>query len=122
LTHDQWGAANYVENASGASSDCVELRLLLDDLQQEMFCWEAIDRLSRLPQAGLLPGAGDISIQGLAEAPDVESLLAFDPKAWRDELAQVQEHLEGFSPRVPAPLLEHAHASQSELRAAEAWS
>src|SRR6056297_2580672 len=50
--HDQRIAATYVENASGASSDRAELRRLLDDAQEgDILLVEAIDRLSRLPQA-----------------------------------------------------------------------
>ena len=50
--HDQKVAAWYVENASGAASDRRELRRLLEDASAgDILLVEAIDRLSRLPQA-----------------------------------------------------------------------
>ena len=75
---------------------------------------------ARETPVGLLPEPGDISIEGLAEAPDMNTLLAFDPAAWADELDQVHEYLEGFAPRVPSALLERVRASRGELRGAEA--
>ena len=45
-------AARYVENASGASPERLELRRLLEDAQPgDILLVEAIDRLSRLPQS-----------------------------------------------------------------------
>ena len=50
--HDQKVASWYVENASGAASDRHELRRLLEDASSgDILLVEAIDRLSRLPQA-----------------------------------------------------------------------
>ena len=77
---------------------------------------------ARQTPVGLLPQLGDISIEGLADAPDMQTLLAFEPSAWVDELAQVGEYLEGFAPRVPSALVERVHALRGELRGAEAVS
>src|SRR6056297_1898092 len=50
--HDRKVASWYVENASGAASDRRELRRLLEDASAgDILLVEAIDRLSRLPQA-----------------------------------------------------------------------
>src|SRR6056297_1309740 len=50
--HDQKVASWYVENASGAASDRRELRRLLEEASAgDILLVEAIDRLSRLPQA-----------------------------------------------------------------------
>jgi len=50
--HDRKVASWYVENASGAASDRRELRRLLEDASSgDILLVEAIDRLSRLPQA-----------------------------------------------------------------------
>src|SRR6056297_3215937 len=50
--HDQKVASWYVENASGAASDRLGLRRLLEDASAgDILLVEAIDRLSRLPQA-----------------------------------------------------------------------
>ena len=50
--HDHKIAAFYVENASGASAERAELRRLLADARHgDILLVEAIDRLSRLPQA-----------------------------------------------------------------------
>src|SRR6056297_166882 len=64
--HDQRIAATYVENASGASSDRAELRRLLDDAQPgDILLVEAIDRLSRLPQAEWERLRAEIETKGL---------------------------------------------------------
>ncbi|MDT8320754.1 MAG: recombinase family protein, partial [Xanthomonadales bacterium] len=59
-------AARYVENASGASSERVELRRLLQDAQPgDILLVEAIDRLSRLPQKAWEALRAEIEGKGL---------------------------------------------------------
>jgi len=75
---------------------------------------------ARETPVGRVPGPGDISIDGLAEAPDMETLLHFDRQGWRDELEQVREYLEGFQPRLPEALVERVRSAQAALRDAPA--
>ena len=59
-------AARYVENASGASPERLELRRLLEDAQPgDILLVEAIDRLSRLPQADWQRLRAEIETKGL---------------------------------------------------------
>jgi len=59
-------AAWYVENASGASPERQELRRLLSDAQSgDILLVEAIDRLSRLPQAEWERLRAEIETKGL---------------------------------------------------------
>lgn len=64
--HDQKVASWYVENASGATAERRELRRLLKDASPgDILLVEAIDRLSRLPQAEWGSLRSDIEGKGL---------------------------------------------------------
>ena len=64
--YDQRIATCYVENASGAAADRAELRRLLDDAEEgDILLVEAIDRLSRLPQAEWTRLRAEIEGKGL---------------------------------------------------------
>ena len=53
---------------------------------------------------GLLPVVDDLNLDGLAERPDMETLLAVDEDGWREELASIEAFLTEYGPRVPAAL------------------
>ena len=56
---------------------------------------------------GWLPGPTDIDVEGLDIDPQtLESLLAVDAPAWREELTQIGDYLDGFGDRVPEALRE----------------
>ncbi|MCH8476487.1 MAG: phosphoenolpyruvate carboxykinase (GTP) [Wenzhouxiangella sp.] len=57
---------------------------------------------ARETAVGLLPEAGDINLDGLAQVPDLDSLLAVDEAGWREEMAAIDGFLKDFEPRVPA--------------------
>jgi len=59
---------------------------------------------------GRLPRPGDLRLDGLSEAVDLDSLLAIDNQGWRGELAAVVEFIDGFAPRVPQSLRDLAHS------------
>jgi DNA invertase Pin-like site-specific DNA recombinase len=64
--HGKAIACRYVENASGATADRVELRRLLSDAQDgDVLLVEAIDRLSRLPAADWRRLRAEIEAKGL---------------------------------------------------------
>jgi phosphoenolpyruvate carboxykinase (GTP) len=70
---------------------------------------------------GHLPNAGDLDLQGLDVAPAaLAELLAVDPALWREEFAGIEQYMNRFGARVPAPLknelksaLERVHSSQA---------
>jgi len=64
---------------------------------------------------GSLPEAAAINLDGLAERPDMASLLAVDPAEWREELEAVGRHLEAFGERVPEALRRELGRVRSEL-------
>ena len=54
---------------------------------------------------GLLPGAGDLDVQGLGLTDDaLDALLEVDATAWTDEVADIGRYLDTFGPRTPARL------------------
>jgi phosphoenolpyruvate carboxykinase (GTP) len=54
---------------------------------------------------GILPGAGELRLDGLAiEQAALDELLAVDQAGWQAELAAIGEYLDGFAPRLPAAL------------------
>lgn len=64
--HGKVIASQYIENASGAISDRIELRRLLSDSQQgDILLVESIDRLSRLPAADWKKLRAEIDSKGL---------------------------------------------------------
>jgi len=64
---------------------------------------------------GILPGAGELRLDGLdlGRAGRAE-LLAVDPAGWQAEIAAIGEYLEGYAPRLPPAL----HAEQQRVAAA----
>jgi phosphoenolpyruvate carboxykinase (GTP) len=64
---------------------------------------------------GLLPGIGDLDVQGLAIGEDaLEQLLEVDPAAWRAEMDAIADYLGEFGDRLPSALT----AEQRRVRAA----
>lgn len=56
---------------------------------------------------GWLPRPTDIDVEGLAiDSQTLESLLTVDAPAWREELTQIGDYLDGFGDRVPEALHE----------------
>ncbi len=53
---------------------------------------------------GRLPEQDEINLDGLAERPDMATLLAVDPAEWRQELADIETFLGEFGTRVPEPM------------------
>ncbi len=53
---------------------------------------------------GFLPAGDGINLDGLSEAPDMDTLLAFDADGWRRELTELAAFLQDFEPRVPEGL------------------
>lgn len=53
---------------------------------------------------GRLPPPDAICLDGLEPRPDMDTLLAVDAAAWREEMRQVTDYLEGFGERVPEAL------------------
>jgi len=64
---------------------------------------------------GRLPADGAINLDGLSEPPDMRALLEVDGRQWREELAQVSEHLERFQDRVPVALRQRLDELSSRL-------
>jgi phosphoenolpyruvate carboxykinase (GTP) len=64
---------------------------------------------------GLVPGAGDLRVEGLALADDaLDALLDVDAAAWADEVADIGRYLDTFGTRTPAKL----RAEQQRVAAA----
>jgi phosphoenolpyruvate carboxykinase (GTP) len=64
---------------------------------------------------GLVPGSGDLQVEGLALADDaLEALLEVDAAAWSDEVADIGRYLDTFGARTPAKL----RAEQQRVAAA----
>ncbi len=59
---------------------------------------------SRSTPVGRLPTIDALRLEGLEVPPDMETLLDVNPGAWREELAEVDRHLDGFGSRLPAAL------------------
>jgi phosphoenolpyruvate carboxykinase (GTP) len=65
---------------------------------------------------GLVPGEGDLNIEGLDLAPEtLEELLTVDPKQVAEELPQVREHLARFGDDLPGPLRAELEALEQRL-------
>ncbi len=64
---------------------------------------------------GLLPADGDINLDGLAEQPDMNTLLAFDQAGWREEVQAIDAFLQEFEPRVPQALKDELARVKSAL-------
>ncbi|RYD14237.1 MAG: phosphoenolpyruvate carboxykinase (GTP) [Lysobacteraceae bacterium] len=64
---------------------------------------------------GLVPGSGDLQVEGLALADDaLDALLDVDTAAWADEVADIGRYLDTFGTRTPAKL----RAEQQRVAAA----
>ena len=64
---------------------------------------------------GLVPGAGDLHVEGLALADDaLDALLDVDAAAWAEEVADIGRYLDTFGTRTPAEL----RAEQQRVAAA----
>jgi phosphoenolpyruvate carboxykinase (GTP) len=64
---------------------------------------------------GLLPESGSINLDGLDDEPDMATLLAVDPAAWREELAAIGKFLGEFGSRVPEAMNEELTRVRSDL-------
>jgi len=75
---------------------------------------------ARATAIGLLPEPGDIDVDGLSvSAEDLSELLAVDEASWREQLSQLEAHLETFGERLPAALAEQLAALRVRLEADE---
>jgi phosphoenolpyruvate carboxykinase (GTP) len=65
---------------------------------------------------GLVPGEGDLNVDGLDLPPEtLEELLTVDPKQVAEELPQVKEHLARFGDDLPGPLRAELEALERRL-------
>jgi len=66
---------------------------------------------------GHLPVPEAINLDGLDETPDLDTLLAVDPKEWRDEMESIEEFFDSYGPRVPEALGEELRRVKAALKA-----
>ncbi|GAB4181982.1 MAG: phosphoenolpyruvate carboxykinase (GTP) [Wenzhouxiangellaceae bacterium] len=65
---------------------------------------------------GQLPQTDDIRLDGLAmSATELERLLSIDAAGWRKELQAISEHLQKFSPQLPAALSQRCRQLAEQL-------
>ena len=64
---------------------------------------------------GLVPAADAINSEGLAEQPDLDTLLAIEPEAWKEELDAVEAYMGDFEPRVPQALKDVLDSMRKQL-------
>ncbi|MDT8410109.1 MAG: phosphoenolpyruvate carboxykinase (GTP) [Wenzhouxiangellaceae bacterium] len=64
---------------------------------------------------GLMPDADAINTEGLSQRPDMETLLEVDKDAWRNEIDEIEKHLQQFEPRTPVALKETAEKIRQSL-------
>ena len=70
---------------------------------------------------GLVPGSGDLQVEGLALADDaLDALLDVDTAAWADEVADIGRYLDTFGTRTPAKLRAEQQRVAAALAAAGA--
>ncbi len=70
---------------------------------------------------GLVPGSGDLQVEGLALADDaLDALLEVDTAAWADEVADIGRYLDTFGTRTPAKLRAEQQRVAAALAAAGA--
>ena len=70
---------------------------------------------ARETAVGLLPESGSINLDGLDDEPDMATLLAVDPAAWREELAAIGKFLGEFGSRVPETMNDELARVRSDL-------
>jgi len=71
---------------------------------------------ARETPVGRLPAPDDICTAGLAQPPDLETLLAVDHRDWLAELDAIEQHLENFRPRVPEALAQRLRTMRQRLQ------
>ena len=64
---------------------------------------------------GLVPPTDAIQVDDLSERPDLETLLAIEPQAWREEIVAIEAFLSEYGNRVPKALLARLRAVQQAL-------
>lgn len=64
---------------------------------------------------GLVPPTDAIQVDDLSERPDLETLLAIEPQAWREEIVAIEAFLSEYGQRVPKALLARLRAVQQAL-------
>ncbi|HEY6544494.1 MAG TPA: phosphoenolpyruvate carboxykinase (GTP) [Dokdonella sp.] len=70
---------------------------------------------------GLVPGAGDLHVEGLALADDaLDALLDVDAAAWAEEVADIGRYLDTFGTRTPAELRAEQQRVAAALASTEA--
>jgi phosphoenolpyruvate carboxykinase (GTP) len=66
---------------------------------------------------GHMPRPSDLNTQGLAITPAaMDELTAVPPAAWRQEVADLREYLQGFGARLPAAMVSELDELERRLR------
>ena len=66
---------------------------------------------------GRMPRPSDLNTQGLAITPAaMDELTAVPPAAWRQEVADLREYLQGFGARLPAAMVSELDELERRLR------
>ncbi|HXY91352.1 MAG TPA: phosphoenolpyruvate carboxykinase (GTP) [Acidimicrobiia bacterium] len=74
------------------------------------------DASGRSTAVGVVPGAGDLDLEGLAISPDaVEAALAVDVDEWRRELPSIRASFDALGERLPPALRDELAALEARL-------
>ena len=66
---------------------------------------------------GVLPGEGELDLQGLDIGPEaLEALTRVEVQGWLSEIPKIRDFYEGFGQRMPAQLLSELDALESRLK------